>query len=72
MRRPRLIIARLGCALMALAGALAPTVAWAQDVVPQPELRRAPQVWVGYFFMVLLAAAVMGVSLLPSKRGHQD
>ena len=57
---------------MALAGALAPTVAWAQDVAPQPDLRQSPQVWVGYFFMVLLAAAVMGVSLLPSKRGHQD
>lgn len=55
-----------------LAGALAPAVAWAQDVVPQPDLRRAPQVWVGYAFMVLLAAAVMGVSLLPSKRSHQD
>jgi hypothetical protein len=54
------------------AGVLAPAVAWAQDVVPQPELRRAPQVWVGYAFMVLLAAAVMGVRLLPSKRGHQD
>jgi hypothetical protein len=61
----------LGGAVM-LAGVPAPAVAWAQDVVPQPELRRAPQVWVGYFFMVLLAAAVMGVSLLPSKRGHQD
>ena len=63
---------RLACLAVVLAGALAPAVAWAQDVVVQPELRRSPPVWVGYAFMVLMAAAVMGVSLLPSKRGHQD
>ena len=71
-RLPRLVT-RLGTVLVVLACVLAPAAAaWAQDVVPQPDLRRSPQVWVGYLFMVILAAAVMGASLLPSKRSHQD
>jgi hypothetical protein len=52
---------------------LAPAVAWAQDnVPPAPALRRTPKPWVGFLFMFLLLALVLGVSLLPSKRGHQD
>ncbi len=68
----RNFVIRVTCAVTMLAAVLTPGIVWAQDVVPQPELRRAPATWVGYMFMVILVAAVMAVSLLPSKRGHQD
>ena len=57
---------------MALA-TLAPAVALAQSTAPpQPALRRAPAVWVGYFVIAVLIILVLVVSLMPSKRGHQD
>jgi heme exporter protein D len=40
--------------------------------VPQPRLTRSPPVWLGYLITVVLLAVVMAVSLMPSKRGHQD
>ena len=39
---------------------------------PQPNLTKTPPVWIGFVFMVILLALVLGVSLMPSKRGHQD
>ncbi|MHC4416473.1 MAG: hypothetical protein ACYS0G_14465 [Planctomycetota bacterium] len=51
---------------------LAPAVAAAQEAVPQPRLTRSPPVWLGYLITVVLLAVVMAVSLMPSKRGHQD
>ncbi len=57
---------------MALA-LLAPAVTWAQDnVPPSPTLSRTPKPWVGFVVIFLLLALVLGVSLMPSKRGHQD
>jgi hypothetical protein len=53
------------------AGVTAPAVAWA-NVPPSPSLSRTPAAWVGFAFMFVLLALVLGVSLLPSKRGHQD
>jgi hypothetical protein len=50
----------------------APAVAWAQSGPPQPNLKQTPPVWIGFLLMFVLLAAVMAVSLLPSKRGHQD
>lgn len=41
------------------------------SAAPQPALNKDYPVWVGYLVMVLLAAAVMGVSLMPSKRAQQ-
>ena len=60
-----------GFAVLAAAGsaaAQAPAVA-----PPQPD-RSLPLVSPvgGYALMALAAAALIGVSLLPSKRGHQD
>ena len=46
--------------------------ALAQTPAPQPNLRNAPPVWVGYLLMAVLMVIVVGVSLLPSKRSHQD
>ena len=52
---------------------LVPTaVAFAQTAPPQPSLKRSPPVWIGYLVMFVLAVLVVAVSLLPSKRGHQD
>ncbi len=53
--------------------AMLPTLAWAQNAAaPAPKLSRTPAVWVGYLLIVVLLGIVMAVSLLPSKRTHQD
>ena len=52
--------------------AMAPVVAWAQTAAPAPTLKRAPPVWVGYLLMAVLLGIVLAISLLPSKRSHQD
>ena len=35
-------------------------------------LRRGVPAWLGYFVMFVLAVVVISISLMPSKRGHQD
>ena len=40
--------------------------------VPQPDLKRSAPVWLGIAVAFVLTAVVMLVSLMPSKRGHQD
>jgi hypothetical protein len=63
-------VSRLTVAALAL---LAPAVAWAQDnVPPPPTLSRTPKPWLGFAVMFLLVAVVIGISLMPSKRGHLD
>ncbi len=58
---------------LAAAAVLAPVTALAQDAAPpQPTLTRSAPPWVGFLFMVVLLTVVLGVSLLPTKRGHQD
>ena len=47
-------------------------VATAQTPAPPPKLQRVPPVWHGLLVMFLLLAIVMAVSLMPSKRSHQD
>ncbi len=60
-------------ATLAAAAVLAPVTVLAQDAgPPQPTLSRSAPPWVGFLFMVILLAVVLGVSLMPSKRGHQD
>jgi hypothetical protein len=53
---------------------LSPAVAFAQrtSTPDQPSLRNAPKAWMGYLIIVVLLAIVMAISLMPSKRGHQD
>ena len=58
-----------------LAGTLAvlsSAACWAQGAVPEPTLSRSSKVWMGYAVMFVLAAVVIAVSLMPSKRSHQD
>jgi FtsH-binding integral membrane protein len=58
--------------LMTAAVTLTPAIAAAQSAAPPPALRRAPAVWVGLMIMAVLLAMVLAVSLMPSKRSHQD
>ena len=52
--------------------ALWPAVALAQAAAPPPALRRTPAPWIGMMIMAVLLALVLTVSLMPSKRSHQD
>ncbi len=62
----------LSKALLAAAAVLAPVAALA-DAPPQPSPTQSSAApWVGFMFMGVLLALVLGVSLMPSKRGHQD
>ena len=59
--------------LMALVVAMWPALVWAQAGAPQaPILKKSPPVWLGFLVMALLLIIVMFVSLMPSKRSHQD
>ena len=54
---------------------LMPILAMAQEeegAPPTPGLKQTSPVWLGYLFMAVLLAVVIVVSLIPSKRGHQD
>jgi hypothetical protein len=51
--------------------ALAAT-ALADEAAPQPSLMKAPAPWLGLLVMFVLVAMVVAVSLMPSRRSHQD
>lgn len=72
MNRTRRWIARAGVAAMVALAWCWPAIVLAQAAAPQPSLRRSPPPWLGLLVMALLLAVVLGVSLMPSKRGHQD
>jgi hypothetical protein len=74
MRTVRKVLIPL-CPFAALVATLIwPPVAFAQraEAPPQPSLSSVPPVWLGYLIMFVLLAVVLAVSLMPSKRGHQD
>jgi hypothetical protein len=50
---------------------IAPAIALAQSA-PQPTARKVPPVWLGYLVIFVLLVIVLAVSMMPSKRGHQD
>lgn len=58
--------------MAALLAALSPAVVLAQQGPPQPALQRAPALWLGLLIISVLLAIVLAVSLMPSKRSHQD
>lgn len=63
---------RTGPPAAAFAAALYPTAAaWAQSA-PQPNVTNTPPAWVGFLIMAVLAIVVIAISLMPSKRSHQD
>lgn len=50
-----------------------PVIAHAQATAPPPPiLKKSPPVWLGFLVMALLLVIVLLVSLMPSKRTHQD
>jgi len=46
--------------------------AWAQSVPPEPRITRTYPVWIGYGIGAVLVVMIVLVSLMPSKRAHQD
>lgn len=48
-----------------------PAMVMAQSA-PQPNARKVPPVWLGYLVIFGLLVVVMAVSMMPSKRSHQD
>ncbi|MDP7008127.1 MAG: hypothetical protein QGI78_00995 [Phycisphaerales bacterium] len=47
-------------------------LAAAAAIPPTPNVRKGPATWMGFGLMFLFFAAVVLVSIMPSKRGHQD
>ena len=42
-------------------------------VPPQPGANKnTPAVWIGMLLMLILVAIILSISLMPSRRGHQD
>lgn len=68
----RKFTARLSQVTLPMLIAVAPVIVWADTAAPNPSLKKAPAAWVGMLVMFILLILVLGVSLLPSKRGHQD
>ena len=62
---------RLQQIMVATAVVLTPAVAHAA-APPSPGLQQAQPAWIGFIFMFLLTLTVLAVSLMPSKRSHQD
>jgi FtsH-binding integral membrane protein len=71
MRTFHAIVSRLGLTILTLAVLLTPGMVWAQSA-PTPQIRNSPKPWIGLMCIFLLLALMLAVSLMPSKRGHQD
>ncbi|MHC4992041.1 MAG: hypothetical protein ACYTGC_13795 [Planctomycetota bacterium] len=70
MRRFRnTVLPRIMAVFLTLA---CPAIALAQNPPPDVSLSRSQPAWMGYGLMFLLSAAVIAISLMPSKRSHQD
>lgn len=76
MKRLRLsrLISRAWALMPATALLLMTTAARAQEstAAPQPNLQKSPPVWLGLMVIFILLVLVITVSLMPSRRGHQD
>jgi FtsH-binding integral membrane protein len=73
MKGVKRFLSRAVVAGLTATAVLAPAVALAQsEAPPQPNLRTYAPVWLGYGIIVVLLVVVIVVSLMPSKRGHQD
>jgi len=74
---PEFMFARMLCltgslAVMALSpGVLAQAPSPEADIPPEPGLAGGLPVWLGFLIIFVLFAAIVMVSLMPSKRSHQ-
>ncbi|MDG2292249.1 MAG: hypothetical protein P8L37_06290 [Phycisphaerales bacterium] len=62
----------LGCSTAYAVAAQAPA---ANAVLPPPtpgSNRDAPAAWVGMLLMFIIVAIIITISMMPSRRGHQD
>jgi len=47
----------------------------APTIVPPPQPtanKNAPAAWIGMLLMVVIVGVILTISLMPSRRGHQD
>jgi hypothetical protein len=76
MNRYRTFVQAAKCVLLCFIATslFAPIMAVAQEAggAPQPNLSRAPSPLVGFGLMFLMVVVVIGISFIPSKRGHLD
>jgi hypothetical protein len=65
---------KVRCVVAAFALLLVNVAAHAQEAsaAPQPALQKSPPVWLGLLVIFLMLVLVVTISLLPSKRSHQD
>ena len=61
-----LFYAFLGTTLMST------VVSASTTIPPEPSLRKSPAAWIGFILMFLFFGVVITISLMTSKRGHQD
>lgn len=67
MQRLRTLVFAFLCSTLMTSFVTASTM-----VPPMPSLRKSPPAWMGFGLMFLFFGAVVAVSLISSKRGHQD
>ena len=63
----------LGCTTAYAVAAQAPSAANAVLPPPTPGSNKdAPAAWVGMLLMFVIVAIIITISMMPSRRGHQD
>ena len=66
------LLKSLGLRLFAVATPFMCTAITLAQSAPPPNARKVPPVWLGYLIIFVLAVLVLLVSMMPSKRSHQD
>ncbi|MBC8522350.1 hypothetical protein H8D29_00310 [PVC group bacterium] len=67
MRRLQMLLSAFFCSTFVLE-----LCALANMAPPTPNIRKGPATWMGYGMMFMFFVVVVLVSIMPSKRGHQD
>ncbi len=67
MRRLQTLLYALLCSHL-----FASVVSATTTAPPEPNLRKSPAAWIGFILMFLFFGIVITISLMTSKRGHQD
>ena len=71
--RVRLAAHRIAHLMLMLSVFVWPALALAQrSGAPSADLQKGPKIWFGYLMIFVFFAAIIVISLMPSKRSHQD